>query len=137
MSEPHAGPHRLETHPVHLGAGATALPQPRFTGDLAWYTGYAERHAADGVEGRLVAMHTFTESWASWEMHPLGSELVVVTAGRLRLIQEARGERTELDLGPGEYAVNLPGTWHTADVLEGPATALFVTSGLGTEHRSR
>jgi hypothetical protein len=29
-----------------------------------------------------------------------------------------------------------PGTWHTADVA-GAATAVFITAGLGTQHRPR
>ena len=39
-------------------------------------------------------------------------------------------------LARGDYAINPPGTWHTADV-EGEATALFITAGWGTEHRPR
>jgi hypothetical protein len=39
-------------------------------------------------------------------------------------------------LDPGKYAINEPGTWHTADV-DGEATALFITAGLGTAHRPR
>jgi hypothetical protein len=37
---------------------------------------------------------------------------------------------------PGQYAINEPGTWHTADVT-GETTALFITAGLGTQHRPR
>jgi hypothetical protein len=37
---------------------------------------------------------------------------------------------------PGEYAINLPGVWHTADV-DGEVTALFITAGMGTQHRPR
>jgi hypothetical protein len=36
----------------------------------------------------------------------------------------------------GQAIVNPPGVWHTADV-DGRATALFVTAGLGTEVRMR
>jgi hypothetical protein len=39
-------------------------------------------------------------------------------------------------LGGGDYAINDPGVWHTADV-DGSATVLFITAGLGTEHRPR
>ena len=39
-------------------------------------------------------------------------------------------------LEAGQYAINDAGTWHTADV-ESEATALFITAGLGTQHRSR
>lgn len=126
----------LPSHPVHLGLGAKAVAQPPFTG-MEWYEEYGKRNAADGVEGRLVSMHTFSESWDSWEMHPKGDEVVVCTAGSITLIQEhpdGRIERVTLD--PGDYAINAPGVWHTADV-EAAATALFITAGEGTEHRPR
>lgn len=127
----------IATHPIHLGLGATAEIEPAFTGDMEWYAGYGKRHAADSAEGRLVSMHTFTESWDTWEVHPHGSEVVLCTAGRLTLHQEkADGTRATVTLGPGQYAINEPGTWHTADV-DGEATAVFITAGLGTEHRPR
>ena len=127
----------LDEHPVHLGLGATAVPQERFTGEMAWYEGYGERHADDGAEGRLVALHTFSEPWDTWEVHPHGEELVCCTAGQITLHQElADGEGRTVTLGPGEYVVNPPGVWHTADVT-GEATVLFITAGLGTEVRPR
>ncbi|MEM6575121.1 MAG: cupin [Pseudomonadota bacterium] len=127
----------LIDHPVHLGLGATALQEPAFTGDMAWYEAYAHRHEADGNEGRLVSMHRFNQSWGQWEMHPNGSELVICVTGRLRLLQERPDEAPAvIDLDPGDYAINAPGVWHTADI-DGEATALFITSGIGTEHRPR
>ena len=127
----------LNTHPIHLGLGASAVVQPAFSGEMAWYEGYDQRHGGDGAEGRLVSMHSFTEPWAMWEMHPLGSEVVLCTAGRLTLHQElASGGVTTLMLDPGQYAINPPGVWHTADV-DGTATAVFITAGFGTEHRPR
>lgn len=126
---------KLSDRPVHLGLGASAVTEPRFTG-MEWYAAYGERHAADGREGRLVSMHSFAQPWDSWEMHPAGSEVVVCTAGRLILVQEIDGEEVRTPLSPGEYAINPPGVWHTADV-EGPATAVFITAGVGTEVRKR
>lgn len=127
----------LTTHPVHLGRGASAEIEPRFTGDLDWYEGYIERHVADGAEGRLVAMHVFSESWDMWEMHPKGSEVVLCTSGSLELLQErSDGSVAAISLNAGEYAINEPGVWHTANVEE-TATAVFITAGLGTEHRPR
>jgi uncharacterized cupin superfamily protein len=126
----------LEHFPLHLGLGARAVPQPEFAG-MEWYAAYAERHAADGAEGRLVAMHTFGESWTSWEMHPAGDEVVICIAGEITLIQDRPdGPAERVTLRAGDYAVNAPGVWHTADVTD-TATALFITAGLGTEHRSR
>lgn len=126
----------LFTHPLHLGLGATAVPQPEFTG-MEWYESYGARNAGDGAEGRLVSMYSFTGDWDSWECHPNGAEVVLCTAGRMTLHQEmADGSTATVTIGPGEYAINPPGAWHTADV-EGEATALFITSGLGTTHRPR
>lgn len=121
---------------VHLGLGATAVPQPPFSG-LEWYEGYGARHGDDGSEGRLVSQHTFSESWPSWEMHPNGSEVVICTAGEMILTHEfPDGARSSLTLRQGEYAINPPGVWHIADV-ESAATAIFITAGEGTQHRPR
>lgn len=128
---------RIFTHPVYLGAGATAVAQPEFTGDGRWYEAYSQRHAADGKEGPLVSMFTFDKPWDMWEMHPHGSEVVLCTAGTITLHQaRADGSRRTVTLNAGEYAINEPGTWHTADV-DDEATAIFITAGLGTTHRPR
>lgn len=126
----------IAKQPIHLGLGAKAVVQPEFTG-LEWYADYGARHAADGAEGRLVAMHSFAEDWDSWEMHPKGDEVVLCLSGRMTLHQEmADGETATVTLGEGEYAINPPGCWHTADIA-GEATALFITAGEGTQHRPR
>ena len=129
--------HDIATHPIHLGLGASASIEPPFTGSMDWYAAYEARHTRDGVEGRLVSMHEFTESWRMWEMHPHGSEVVLCTRGRMTLHQEGGdGTVSSIVLGPGQYAVNPPGTWHIADV-DGEATAVFITAGVGTQHRPR
>ena len=126
----------LSRFPLHLGLGATCVVQPEFTGAPEWYMAYGARNAADGAEGRLVAIHTFTEPWSVWEMHPKGSEVVVCLSGRMTLIQEVDGVEQRVELGPHEAVINPPGVWHTADV-SGTATALFITAGEGTEMRER
>jgi mannose-6-phosphate isomerase-like protein (cupin superfamily) len=126
----------LSEFPVHLGLGATAVREERFTGAPDWYASYGARHAPDGAEGRLVAMHTFDGPWDSWEMHPNGDELVVCTAGEITLHREIDGTTTTVTLHAGEAVINPPGVWHTADV-EGTATVLFITAGEGTEIRPR
>lgn len=127
----------LATHPIHLGLGATAEIEPAFTGDLPWYEAYVARRAADGAEGRLVAIHSFESDWDMWEMHPNGAEVVLCLVGAITLSQERPdGGVDRTLLGPGEYAINPPGVWHTADVAE-EATALFITAGAGTEVRPR
>lgn len=127
---------RLSDSFIHLGLGATALPQPPFDG-MTWYEAYGARHGEDGPEGRLVSQYDFAESWHSWEMHPLGSEVVICTAGAMTLTQEHPDGRIEMvALKAGDYAINPPGVWHTADV-EGTASAIFITAGEGTQHRPR
>ncbi|QKG70728.1 cupin domain-containing protein [Erythrobacter mangrovi] len=129
-------PRRLAECFVHLGLGATVIPQPPFDG-MAWYEAYGARHDGDGREGRLVSQHTFTEHWPSWEMHPHGDELVVCIAGRMELTQEfPDGHRATIALEAGDYAINPPGVWHIADIAD-CATAIFITAGEGTEHRPR
>jgi hypothetical protein len=126
----------LFEHPIHLGLGAAAVVEPAFTGSVDWYQAYGERHASDGSEGRLVAMHSFSESWEVWEVHPKGSEVVLCTDGSIELIQEIDGVEVATTLSAGEYAINEPGVWHTANVAD-TATALFITAGEGTDHRPR
>jgi quercetin dioxygenase-like cupin family protein len=126
----------LSRFPLHLGLGATVVEQPEFTGG-PWYEAYMARHAADGVEGRLVSIHHFTESWDSWEMHPAGEEVVICTAGEMTLIREfPDGHGDQVTISAGDYAINPRGVWHTADIA-GEATALFITAGWGTEARPR
>lgn len=126
----------LFSHPVHLGLGATAIPQPEMTG-MEWYQAYAERVKSDGKEGRLVSLYRFEEPWDVWEMHPKGDELVVCLEGSMTLHQEMPdGSTATATLGPGDYAINPPGAWHTADI-EKQATALFITAGEDTQHRPR
>ena len=122
--------------PVHVGLGAKIVRLDEFTGTPEWYQHYGETTASDGVEGRLVTLHTFSEPWETWEMHPEGDELVLCLAGSIVLHQENGDERATVELGPSEAIVNAPGTWHTADV-SGPCTCLFITAGTGTDIRPR
>lgn len=125
---------------VHLGLGATVVPLPTHTGDVSWYEEYGAAHGGDGNEGRLVSMHTFSESWDTWEMHPEGSELVLCVAGTISLTQEAPdGSVAAVTISAGHAVVNDPGVWHTADVPDptDPPTVVFITAGAGTQMRDR
>ena len=126
---------RLSEEWLHLGLGASAEVEPPFDG-LEWYAAYEQRHAADGAEGRLVSQYRFTQSWDLWEMHPAGAEVVICTSGTMTLVQEVDGDTVRTTLNSGDYAINPFGTWHTADI-EAEAEAIFITSGLGTQHRPR
>lgn len=129
----------LETHPIHLGRGGTAIAQPTFPDDeraMRWYEEYETRHGDDGAEGRLIGYYSFSGDWTSWEMHPAGAEVVICLEGTMTLVQEIDGAIVRTTLAAGEYAINPPGIWHTADIA-GRATALFITPGMGTQHRPR
>ncbi|MEK6638797.1 MAG: cupin [Pseudomonadota bacterium] len=127
----------IHDYPIHLGLGATAIVQSKFTNAMDWYDAYIDRNGADGAEGRLVTMYRFAENWPMWEMHPNGDEVVLCISGSMTMYQEmADGSTATAVIGPGEYAINPPGAWHTVDV-DGEASALFITAGLGTQHRAR
>jgi len=126
----------LYDFPIHLGLGARAVAEPQFTG-MEWYEAYGDRHHDDLEEGRIVALFRFEESRTSWEMHPDGEEVVCCLQGHMTLHQQLQdGTEQSYDLGPGEYAINPRGAWHTADAEE-PVVALFITVGKGTTNRPR
>ena len=126
----------LYDFPIHLGLGARAMAEPQFTGP-EWYEAYVERHAGDMDEGRLVSLFRFEESWTSWEMHPAGDEVVCCLQGQMTLHQKLPdGSMASYELAAGDYAINPPGAWHTADA-EAPVVALFITAGKDTTHRPR
>ena len=132
MSEPFD----ITTNPIHLGLGARAFPLPVFDGSPEWYGRYGADVASDGAEGRLVTLHSFDASWTVWEMHPVGEEVVLCLDGEVTLHQELDGDVATVTLTANQAVINPAGVWHTADV-EGSATCLFVTAGMGTEHRER
>ena len=119
---------------VHFGLGSTATPLPDFAWTAEYLTAYEERFTADGAEGRLVMIGEETTTWDSWERHPGGAELVVLLSGRVDVIQDLPEGPHTIELHPGQAVINPAGVWHTARVHE-PGRALFITPGLGTEHR--
>jgi hypothetical protein len=128
----------LSSFPVHLGLGGRVRVLPEFDGSGAWYGAYEAATEADGGDGRLLSWHRFDESWTAWEMHPSGHEVVVCVAGSFTLVQAVDGGDRHLLLQAGEWVVNAPGVWHTADLEPNTsATAMFITSGRGTQGRAR
>jgi quercetin dioxygenase-like cupin family protein len=132
MSEPFD----LASTVVHLGRGSTAVPFGAADWSLEWLERYQESFEADGEDGRMVCVFPQPQSWTTWERHPAGEEVVVLLSGRIDVIQEIDGVNRTVALRAGEAMINPRGVWHTADVHD-PGEALFVTPGLGTEHRPR
>jgi quercetin dioxygenase-like cupin family protein len=81
-------------------------------------------------------MHCYAKSWESWEVHPLGDELVICTEGTIELLQEINGQIRSVVLNQGEAVINPPGVWHTANV-DGRAVVLIIAAGIGTKNRPR
>ena len=122
---------------LHLGRGPdgpTATPLPDFTFTPECLADYTERFAEDGPEGRLVCVVGQDVTWDTWERHPAGEEVVYLISGRVDLVQDRDGGEHVIELHAGETAVNPANVWHTARVHE-PGLALFITPGIGTEHR--
>jgi uncharacterized cupin superfamily protein len=121
---------------VHLGTGSTAVPVGGADWSLDWLERYRDEFKADGDDGRMVCVFPQGETWSTWERHPAGEELVVLLSGRVDIIQEVDGEHRKVELRAGQAMINPRGVWHTADVHE-PGHGLFITPGMGTEHRPR
>ena len=127
-------PLHLETTFVHLGADGQAVPLE--VNDKFWEN-LGSGHLDHLGSGRLVSQMTFTENWATWEMHPQGEEIVCLLSGAMDLILSQEGiERSVSLTSPGSFVIVPRGTWHTANVLV-PGAMLFITPGDGTEHRPR
>lgn len=119
---------------VHLGRGATAVPLADFEWTAEYLEGYERRFASDGVDGRLVVVSPQDATWTTWERHPAGDEVVVLLSGRVDVIQELDGTTRTIELHEGQALINPKDAWHRSIVHE-PGTALFITPGMGTEHR--
>lgn len=122
--------------PIHLGLGPTATPLPGFGWSAEALAAYEARFASDGDEGRLLVTFRHESDWTVWERHPAGDEIVICISGRGDLVQEVDGQERRVGLSPGSVAINAAGVWHTMDVAEA-GDAIFITPGLGTEHRPR
>jgi uncharacterized cupin superfamily protein len=129
-------PFELATTCAHLGLGATVEPLVDFTWDEEALAAYEASHAGDGADGRLVVLSRSDADWTAWERHPAGEELVFLLEGRMTLLQDRDGTEVRIPMTGGQAVVNPKGVWHTADVHE-PGRVLYITPGLGTEHRPR
>ena len=117
---------------LHVRDGARTDPIP--ASDSFW------QELADGKyphldQGRLMSAFTFSEPWPTWERHPAGEELVMLLTGAATVaIEESGRERVVHLTQPGSYVLVPANAWHTART-DVPTTMLFLTPGMGTEHR--
>lgn len=123
----------ITTVPAHLGRGGAARPIDGFSWERV--DEYATATADDGPDGRLVMMFQMTGAWDSWEMHPVGDEVVIACTGIHRFRQEVDGSEQVVTIGPGEALINPAGVWHTADSGADGGWIVTITPGQGTDHR--
>jgi mannose-6-phosphate isomerase-like protein (cupin superfamily) len=91
----------------------------------------------DGFRGRvLISSFRFDSDWVSWEMHPVGDEVVCLLSGEVTLVLERLGVEEAVHLRePGAYVVIPKGIWHTARTSVA-TKMLFVTPGEGTKNKA-
>jgi len=95
---------------------------------------YAELDADfDGFRGHtLISQYAFSEPWPTWEIHPMGDELVMLLSGATDMVLWLNGTEDVIRVNePGQYVIVPRGTWHTARPCE-PTSMLFLTPGEGT-----
>ena len=126
---------QLAQYSIDQGLNASAGMQPEFTGQTERHSEHRACHDTGGIEGRLVVIHTFTSSGTWWEMHPIGAEVILRTAGNTTLVQEQLdGILTRNTVAAGASAVNLHRVWHTGDI-ENSATFVSFADVSGTQIR--
>jgi mannose-6-phosphate isomerase-like protein (cupin superfamily) len=80
----------------------------------------------------LVSSFSFSENWATWEMHPHGDELVCLTSGEATLILRDNGGDVAIPLYANCASVIPCGKWHTVHATV-PCQLLIVTRGKDTQ----
>jgi mannose-6-phosphate isomerase-like protein (cupin superfamily) len=122
---------------LHLGIGPEVGTEP-VTPEF-WPTIH-ER--TDLQDGRLITGVSTVGNWPTWEMHPNGDEVIVVTEGSCKFTldddrdEAGNGTITEHVVTAPEYIVVPAGHWHTLDEIV-PGRALVITWGEGTRIRPR
>ncbi len=81
----------------------------------------------------LISQFSFSEPWPTWEVHPMGDELVLLLEGDTDMVLAGDdGSETVMRISRvGEYIVVPKGSWHTARP-HAPTSMLFITPGEGT-----
>ncbi|MDA0231817.1 MAG: hypothetical protein O3B21_16780 [Proteobacteria bacterium] len=85
------GPHRFEDVRVILapdGAATTKAVTPNFYAELDGEFNNFAGHI-------LVMSHSFSEAWETWEMHPMGDEIVVLQEGDVDFVLWRDGNNSQ------------------------------------------
>ncbi len=89
-----------------------------------------------GGDGWLFARYTIERDAQTWEMHPVGDELLTMLSGEMDVVFEQAGREVTVPLRPGETCVVPRGVWHR-QVVRQAGDYLGITYGKGTQHRPR
>jgi mannose-6-phosphate isomerase-like protein (cupin superfamily) len=120
-----------DEHYVHLGADGASTTVPG--GGKFWSLPPATLEKFG--QGWLVSEFECAADWTMWEMHPQGDEFVYLLSGQVTMILEMGAAVESIELQDRKAFVIPKGVWHTAKVKT-PSRMLFVTRGIGTQHRS-
>jgi mannose-6-phosphate isomerase-like protein (cupin superfamily) len=123
----------LERDAVHL-PGRSAVAIHGFSGE---YDRYLAAHCTAADPGRLVGIYESKEDWQAWEIHPAGEELVIVTKGRAEFLQDFDGTIKRIVVETNQAIINPPNVPHTANLIDGPFTAVYITPCPETRHVPR
>jgi len=129
------GPFDIAQSPIHLGATDSAV-QHDFGFDGPAFGAYVAAHCTEEDGSRLVMIEESPTDWGMWECHNNADELVIVLAGTGTFIQQLAQGEVQTSFKAGDTFINPKGVWHTANV-ESPMRAIYLTPGLGTEHKPR
>lgn len=93
-------------------------------------------HRTDGFKGHLLmSAFSFESDWETWELHPMGDEVVVLLSGEATFILDIPSGKQQVTLTEsGSYVIVPRGVWHTAKTTV-PTRMLFFTAGEGTQNR--
>lgn len=87
------------------------------------------------LKDNLVGVYAGDADWTSWEMHPVGDEVLVLLEGRMSMLFEhPDGRQSRHEMQAGSTLIVPAGVWHRALVAE-PTRLLAITYGAGTQHR--
>lgn len=82
----------------------------------------------------LLAEHSFSEDWPTWEVHPHGDEILYLLGGECSVHLLANGIEEVIRFAGAGAVLKVPaGVWHTAKV-DTPCRILFITPGEGTRN---
>ncbi|GAA5236682.1 cupin domain-containing protein [Verticiella sediminum] len=126
---PISTPTAIANHLIVLGPEHQAALQP-----------FARRAAIQG--DWMIGLKPFAQDADvhadHWERHAAGDEILMLLAGRLRVVIGGpdSDDPATLVLEAGHTLRVARGHWHGLSVIE-PGQLLFITPAQGTEHRSR